>query len=111
MSGEVLGPGPHTRVRRLATKAQYERDVIFEIIDEAHVAIRVIERGVGWTLACGTGSVATAAVCHQRGLTGADAARFNREATLLSRIRHPGVVRYVGEPEANRWMLSLKQSR
>ena len=41
-----------------------------EIIDEAHVAIRVIERGVGWTQACGTGSVATAAVCHQRGLTG-----------------------------------------
>ena len=41
-----------------------------EIIDEAHVSIRVIERGVGWTQACGTGSVATTAVCHQRGLTG-----------------------------------------
>ncbi len=28
------------------------------------VSIKVIERGVGWTLACGTGSVATAAVLH-----------------------------------------------
>ena len=33
-------------------------------------AIRVIERGVGWTLACGTGSVATAAVLHREGLVG-----------------------------------------
>jgi nitroimidazol reductase NimA-like FMN-containing flavoprotein (pyridoxamine 5'-phosphate oxidase superfamily) len=38
---DPLGPGPKTRVRRLATKAHYERDVIFAIIDEAplcHVA-------------------------------------------------------------------------
>jgi diaminopimelate epimerase len=41
-------------------------------IDEGRVAIRVIERGVGWTLACGTGSCATAAVCHARGLTDRD---------------------------------------
>jgi len=36
------------------------------------VAIRVIERGVGWTLACGTGSCATAAICHAAGLTNRD---------------------------------------
>jgi diaminopimelate epimerase len=41
-------------------------------ISDSHVRIRVIERGVGWTLACGTGSVATAAICHREGLTGAD---------------------------------------
>jgi nitroimidazol reductase NimA-like FMN-containing flavoprotein (pyridoxamine 5'-phosphate oxidase superfamily) len=38
---DVLGPGPKTRVRRLATKAHYERDVIYDVIDEAplcHVA-------------------------------------------------------------------------
>ncbi len=38
---DPLGPGPTTRVRRLATKANYERDVIFAIVDEAplcHVA-------------------------------------------------------------------------
>jgi diaminopimelate epimerase len=40
------------------------------VIDEHAVAIRVIERGVGWTQACGTGSCATAAVCAARGLTG-----------------------------------------
>lgn len=38
-------------------------------VDRGRVSIRVIERGVGWTLACGTGSVATAAVCHREGLT------------------------------------------
>jgi len=38
---DVLGPGPKTRVRRLAAKANYERDVIFAVIDEVplcHVA-------------------------------------------------------------------------
>jgi len=38
---DVLGPGPKTRVRRLPAKADYDRDVIFAIIDEAplcHVA-------------------------------------------------------------------------
>lgn len=40
-------------------------------VDGDRVAIKVIERGVGWTLACGTGSVAVAAVCHRSGMTGA----------------------------------------
>jgi len=38
---DVLGPGPKSRVRRLSAKANYERDVIFAIVDEAplcHVA-------------------------------------------------------------------------
>jgi diaminopimelate epimerase len=34
-----------------------------------HVAIKVHERGVGWTQACGTGSVATATVLHNLGIT------------------------------------------
>jgi nitroimidazol reductase NimA-like FMN-containing flavoprotein (pyridoxamine 5'-phosphate oxidase superfamily) len=38
---DALGPGPKTRVRRLPKKANYERDVIHAILDEAplcHVA-------------------------------------------------------------------------
>ena len=35
VSEEVLGPGPRTRVRRLAKKATYDQDVIFAILDEA----------------------------------------------------------------------------
>jgi nitroimidazol reductase NimA-like FMN-containing flavoprotein (pyridoxamine 5'-phosphate oxidase superfamily) len=33
----VLGPGERTRVRRLPKKASYDRDVIYEILDEAWV--------------------------------------------------------------------------
>jgi diaminopimelate epimerase len=35
-----------------------------------HLRIRVIERGVGWTEACGTGSVAVAALARRDGLCG-----------------------------------------
>ena len=38
---DVLGPGPKTRVRRLAEKANYDANVVFAVIDEAplcHVA-------------------------------------------------------------------------
>lgn len=38
------------------------------VMDRGHLSMRVIERGVGWTLACGTGSVAAAAVFHREGL-------------------------------------------
>jgi len=38
------------------------------VLDRDHVSIRVVERGVGWTMACGTGSVASAAVCRRDGL-------------------------------------------
>jgi diaminopimelate epimerase len=34
------------------------------------ISMRVIERGVGWTLACGTGSCAAAAVARRAGLVG-----------------------------------------
>jgi diaminopimelate epimerase len=75
-----------------------------EIIDEEHVAIRVIERGVGWTLACGTGSVATAAVCHQRGLTGSEVTVDNPGGSLHVTLgeggaRLEGPVRFVANVE------------
>ena len=41
MSNPSLGPGPHTKIRRLPAKADYNEDVIYAILDEArfcHVA-------------------------------------------------------------------------
>ncbi len=35
MSDQVLGPGPHTRVRRLPEKARYDEVTVNEILDEA----------------------------------------------------------------------------
>ncbi len=46
---EPLGPGPHTRVRRLPEKARYDEETIFAILDEArmcHVAALVDGRAV-----------------------------------------------------------------
>lgn len=40
-----------------------------EVIDRQHVFMRVWERGTGETLACGTGSCATAVACILNGLT------------------------------------------
>jgi hypothetical protein len=49
MSEDVLGPGRHTRVRRLPEKARYDAEVINAILDEAricHVAALVDGRAV-----------------------------------------------------------------
>ncbi|HUX04875.1 MAG TPA: pyridoxamine 5'-phosphate oxidase family protein [Acidimicrobiales bacterium] len=49
MSHETLGPGPRSRVRRLAEKASYDRDEIYAIVDEArmcHVAALVEGRAL-----------------------------------------------------------------
>ncbi|HVA70890.1 MAG TPA: diaminopimelate epimerase [Acidimicrobiales bacterium] len=40
------------------------------VLDVERVRMRVIERGVGWTRACGTGSCAVAALSRRAGLTG-----------------------------------------
>ena len=39
-------------------------------VDHDRIELRVFERGVGWTLACGTGSCAVAAVARLHGLSG-----------------------------------------
>jgi diaminopimelate epimerase len=38
-----------------------------EIVDRAHIRLRVFERGAGETLACGTGACAAVAVGRKRG--------------------------------------------
>jgi diaminopimelate epimerase len=42
------------------------------VVDDAHLSIKVIERGVGWTKACGTGSCAVVAVGHREAMCGTD---------------------------------------
>ena len=52
------------------------------MVGENHLAISVIERGVGWTQACGTGSCATAFIARQAGISGNDVLIENPGGTL-----------------------------
>jgi diaminopimelate epimerase len=60
------------------------------VLDQSRARIRVIERGVGWTLACGTGSVATAAVLHREGLVGVEVTIENPGGDLMVRLDEDG---------------------
>jgi diaminopimelate epimerase len=53
------------------------------VLHEAHLSIRVVERGAGLTLACGTGSCAAAAVAHELGLTSSRVTVTNQGGDLL----------------------------
>ncbi len=50
------------------------------------LVLRVIERGVGWTLACGTGSCASAFAARSAGLVGDDVTVENPGGTLTVRL-------------------------
>jgi diaminopimelate epimerase len=63
-----------------------------QVLDAGHVAMRVIERGVGWTQACGTGSCSIAAVCHAAGLTGNDVIVSNPGGDLHVTFDEQGAV-------------------
>jgi diaminopimelate epimerase len=82
--GAVSMGNPHAVLRVADTKSapveriglNIERHVRFpkranvgfmQVIDPEHIALRVFERGVGETLACGTGACAAVAVGRQRG--------------------------------------------
>lgn len=39
-----------------------------EIVNRKHIKVRTYERGVGWTLACGSGATASVAVLNRKGL-------------------------------------------
>jgi len=60
------------------------------VLDPSRARIRVIERGVGWTLACGTGSVATAAVLHREGLAQAEVTIENPGGDLMVKLGSDG---------------------
>jgi len=60
--------------RALQAQPRFPRQVnvgFMEIVDATHVRLRVYERGVGETLACGTGACAAVAVGRNLGLLGA----------------------------------------
>jgi diaminopimelate epimerase len=66
--------------------------------------IQVIERGVGWTQACGTGSCAVAAVARHAGLSGNDVYVENPGGTLRveldgARATLSGPVQFVADVE------------
>ncbi len=61
--------------RALQSHAAFPRQVnvgFMEIVDAAHIRLRVFERGVGETRACGTGACAAVAVARSLGLLGAN---------------------------------------
>lgn len=63
--------------RALQAHPSFPRQVnvgFMEILDAAHVRLRVYERGVGETLACGTGACAAVAVGRNLGLLGPEVA-------------------------------------
>lgn len=61
--------------RALQTNPHFPRRVnvgFMQVVDATHIRLRVYERGVGETLACGTGACAAVAVGRDLGLLGAD---------------------------------------
>lgn len=69
-----------------------------------HLTIRVIERGVGWTLACGTGSCAVAALARRHGVSGDEVSVENPGGTLRvelsgQRATLSGPVQFVADVE------------
>jgi diaminopimelate epimerase len=59
--------------------------------DSDTLTMRVWERGVGQTLACGTGSCAVVAAAHQRGLVGTVVRVANRGGILEVELRPEGI--------------------
>jgi diaminopimelate epimerase len=76
------------------------------VVDEGHVAMTVVERGVGWTLACGTGSCAAVAVLHDAGRVGTDVVVENPGGPLRVQLSDgeatlSGPVHFVADVEWN----------
>jgi diaminopimelate epimerase len=65
---EHLGP----RIERHRRFPRRTNVGFMQVVDRRHIGLRVFERGVGETLACGTGACAAAAVGRKQGLLEAD---------------------------------------
>lgn len=62
------------------------------ILDDHTVEVRTWERGCGRTLACGTGSCATAVLCAQAGRTGPEVEIRLQEGSLFIHVAAEGVI-------------------
>ncbi len=69
-TAEVSGLGPELEVHGLFPE---RTNVEFaQVLDDTHMCLRVWERGVGETLACGTGACAAFVAAQRRGLAGTE---------------------------------------
>jgi diaminopimelate epimerase len=71
-----------------------------EIVDRAHLKLRVYERGAGETLACGTGACAAAAVARRRGLIDPEVRVEVRGGELRVNWAQPGEHIWLSGPAA-----------
>ena len=87
---EVLKYGPPLEVSPLFPR---KANINFaNILDEKTVEVRTWERGCGRTLACGTGSCATAVLCHKSGFTGPEVEIRLQEGSLFIKVTDDGII-------------------
>jgi diaminopimelate epimerase len=82
-----------------------------QVLDKDRIRMRVWERGVGITLACGTGAAATAVAAHRKGLTNRKVELILDGGSLILEWREedghvlmtgPGVTSFTGEVDLGR---------
>lgn len=61
-----------------------------QVLDRGHLKIKTYERGVGYTLACGTGAASAQVIAHKNGLTD-DKVQIETEGGMLEVETGPGV--------------------
>ena len=87
---DVLRYGPPMEVHSLFPR---KANINFaNILDRHTVEVRTWERGCGRTLACGTGSCATAVLCAREGFTEPEVEIRLQEGSLRIRVTDKGVV-------------------
>jgi diaminopimelate epimerase len=85
----------------LETHPDFPRRVnvgFMQVVDRAHLRLRVFERGVGETQACGTGACAAMAVARQRGLVDDEVRLTLPGGDLTVRWRGPGQTLWLEGP-------------
>ena len=87
---DVLRYGPSLEVHPMFPR---KANINFaNILDDRTVEVRTWERGCGRTLACGTGSCATAVLCAREGFTGNEVEIRLQEGSLFIRVTEDGVI-------------------